>query len=94
MRDINKYEVFKKSHKLVLRIYEITKNYPKDEIYGLVAQMRRASYSIPMNLKEGGGGSENEFLRYVKIAYGSCEELLYQMMLSRDLKYITVEEYE
>jgi len=43
--------------------------------------MRRASYSIPMNLKEGGGGSENEFLKYLRISYGSCEELKYQIML-------------
>ncbi len=69
MRDINKYEVFKKSHKLVLKIYEITKNFPKEELYGLTLQMRRASYSIPMNLKEGGGGSEKEFWKYVRIAY-------------------------
>jgi len=94
MRDINKYEVFKKSHKLVLKIYEITKNFPREELYGLTLQMRRSSYSIPMNLKEGGSGSEKEFLRYVKTAYGSCEELLYQIMLCKDLSYIREEEYK
>ena len=94
MRNINNYEVFKQAHGLVLEIYEVTKKFPKEEIYGLVSQMRRASYSIPMNLKEGGSGSELEFFRYVRIAYGSCEELDYQIVLSKDLNYITREEYE
>ena len=94
MRNIDKYTVFQKSHELVLKIYEITKRFPKEELYGLSLQMRRAAYSIPMNLKEGGGGSEKEFLKYVRIAYGSCEELSYQILLSRDLGYITGEEYK
>ena len=87
MRNINEYEVFKRAHKLTLKIYEITKQFPKEELYGLTSQMRRAVYSIPMNLKEGSGGSEAEFFRYVRIAYGSCEELDYQLMLSKDLEY-------
>jgi len=94
MRNIDNYTVFQKSHELVLRVYEITKRFPKEELYGLTLQMRRSAYSIPMNLKEGGVGSEKEFLRYVKIAYGSCEELSYQILLSKDLKYISMQEYE
>jgi len=54
MRNIDKYTVFQKSHELVLKIYEITNRFPKEELYGLSLQMRRAAYSIPMNLKEGG----------------------------------------
>ena len=88
MRNIGEYEVFKRSHELTLEIYKITKKFPKEELYGLTSQMRRATYSIPMNLKEGGGGTEAEFFRYVRIAYGSCEELDYQLLLSKDLKYI------
>ena len=94
MRNINKYEVFKRSHKLTLEIYKITKKFPKEELYGLTSQMRRATYSIPMNLKEGSGGTEAEFFRYVRIAYGSCEELDYQLLLSKDLNYITEDKYK
>ena len=93
MRNISKYEVFKRSHKVTLEIYKITKKFPKEELYGLTSQMRRATYSIPMNLKEGSGGTEAEFFRYVRIAYGSCEELDYQLLLSKDLKYIDQDHY-
>jgi len=93
MRNIGEYEVFKRSHKLTLEIYKITKKFPKEELYGLTSQMRRATYSIPMNLKEGSGGTEAEFFRYVRIAYGSCEELDYQLLLSKDLKYIDQDHY-
>ena len=93
MRNIDQYEVVKKAHKLTLKIYEITKKFPKEEIYALTSQMRRAASSIPMNLKEGGGGTELEFFRYVRIAYGSCEELDYQLLLSKDLNYIDDEVY-
>ena len=93
MRDINNYKVFTKAHNLVLKIYKITNRFPKEEIYGLISQMRRSSYSIPMNLKEGGDGSELEFFRYVQIAYGSCEELDYQILLVKDLDYISKAEY-
>ncbi len=55
MRNLNNYEVFKKSHELALKIYKITAGFPKEELYGLTSQMRRAVTSIPMNLKEGGG---------------------------------------
>lgn len=93
MRDINNYKVFTKAHSLVLKIYKISNRLPKEEIYGLVSQMRRSSYSIPMNLKEGGSGSELDFFRYVQIAYGSCEELDYQILLVKDLDYISETEY-
>ena len=68
IRNINEYEVFKRAHKLTLKIYKITKQFHKEELYGLTSQMRRAVYSIPMNLKEGSGGTEAEFFRYVRIA--------------------------
>ena len=93
MRDISSYEVFKKAHELVLEIYKITKKFPREELYGLSLQMRRSSYSIPMNLKEGGVGSEAEFLKYVRISYGSSEELSYQLILAYDLGYLKKEEY-
>jgi len=95
MRNIKEYEVFKKSHKLVLEIYKITKNFPKEELYGLISQLRRSAYSIPMNLSEGGTRQgEKEFSQFVNIALGSCEEMRYQLLLSKDLGYIDLERFE
>lgn len=94
MREIRKYEVFKRSHQLVLDVYRLSSKFPQIETYGLVAQMRRAAYSIPMNLAEGAareGGKE--FAQFVNIAIGSCEELRYQLFLAKDLSYIGEKDY-
>ena len=94
MRNIKEYDVFKESHKLLLKIYEITKSFPDEEKYGLVSQMRRSSYSIPMNLVEGGSlRTEKEFAHYVNIAISSCEEIRYQLLLSKDIGYISENDY-
>ena len=88
-RNVRSYTVFKLSHQLVLKIYEITKRFPREERYGLSSQMRRSAYSIPMNLIEGGAKrGEKEFRRFVDISVGSCAETEYQLELVRDLKYI------
>jgi four helix bundle protein len=89
IRKVDDYAVFKRAHALTLDVYRLTIHFPKDERYGLVSQMRRAAYSIPMNLKEGSAGSVAEFARYVRIAIGSKEELEYQLMLARDLGYVS-----
>ncbi len=89
MRKVDDYEVFKRAHRLTLAIYRLTKRFPKDEMYCLTAQMRRAAYSIPTNLKEGSTGTETEFFRYVRISLGSKEELAYQVRLAHDLGYIS-----
>ena len=94
MRNIDNYEVYKRAHNLTLEIYKITAIFPKEEVYALTSQMRRAAASIPMNLKEGGGGTEAEFFRYSRIAYGSCEELDYQLLLSKDLNYLSEIKYK
>jgi four helix bundle protein len=88
-RKVDEYEVLSRAHRLTLEVYKLTRKFPREEAYGLVSQMRRAAYSIPMNLKEGSAGTEAEFFRYVRIAAGSKEELEYQLRLARDLKYIT-----
>jgi four helix bundle protein len=94
-REVKKYEVYKKAHQLVLRIYAVTKKFPADEKYGLISQMRRCAYSIPMNLIEGGArNSEAEFRQFVNIARGSCAEIQYQLTLVRDLQYLAEGEYE
>lgn len=86
--------VWKKSYQLTLDIYSITKTFPKDELFGLVSQMRRSSVSVPSNLAEGNmRNGKKEHLQFIRIAYGSGAELETQLLLSRDLKYIDEIEY-
>lgn len=88
-------EVFKLSHEVVLDTYKLTRNYPDEEKFGLVSQMRRSSSSAPMNIMEGAGRrSTKEYIHFLSIASGSCEELKYQLLLSKDLNYIDKDVYE
>jgi len=81
--------VWQKAYKLVIEIYKITKNFPKEEIYGLSQQMRRCAVSIPSNIAEGYGRQYNkEYKQFLYIAYGSLSELETQYLLSKDLGYI------
>ncbi len=81
-------------HNLTLECYLVTKNFPKEEIYGLTQQIRRSSASIPTNIAEGcGRNSDKELIRYLRIAMGSACELEYQMILAKDLKYINDDFY-
>ena len=86
--------VWEKAHKLTLEIYKHTSEFPKIEIYGIVNQMRRAAYSIPSNIVEGNSRKSNkEFLQFLNIAKGSLEELKYFLLLSKDLNYISLQQY-
>lgn len=83
---IEEMEVFKMAHDLTLRVYKVTESFPGNERFGLVSQMRRASSSICMNLIEGAYRfGKNEYRRFVSISRGSCGELKYQLLLSRDI---------
>lgn len=94
MQSVEDLDVFKLSHELVLKIYELTQRLPAYEKFGLVSQMQRSAYSIPMNLMEGGHRlSKKEYRQFVGIARGSAGEMKYQLLLAKDLKYITEEEY-
>ena len=73
---------------VVLEAYRITRFFPKEEIYGLTAQMRRAAVSVPSNIVEGcARESQAEYLRFLEIAFGSLRELHYQFGLARRLGY-------
>jgi four helix bundle protein len=92
MRDFKKYDVWQISHSFTLEIYKITKNFPKEEIYSLTSQIRRASSSIPTNISEGcGRNSDKEFNQFLNIALGSACETEYLLILSKDLQYINNE---
>jgi len=87
-------KVWEKAHKLVLEVYKITKNFPREEKFGLVAQLRRSISSVPTNIVEGHKRkSRKEYLYFLNTADGSLEEAKYQIMLSKDLGYLKDSEY-
>ena len=89
MRDFLQLEIWQRSHQLTLRVYTLTQSFPKEEMYGLISQMRRSSSSIPTNIAEGcGRNSTAELNKFFVIAAGSSSELQYQFILSKDLKYL------
>ena len=89
MQDYRNLEVWKQAHLIVLDVYRLTSSYPKEELYGLVSQTRRAAASVPTNIAEGcGRGSDADFGRFLQIALGSATELDYHLLLACDLGYI------
>ncbi len=94
MRDYKKYSIWKDSHALTLSIYKLTKNYPKEEVFGLVSQLRRAMSSVPTNIAEGCGRlSDLDFRRFLIIAHGSATEVEYLLFLSLELEFISNSDY-
>ena len=89
MKDFRTLKVWEKSHQFTLKIYSLSRNFPKDELFGLVSQIRRASSSIAINIAEGcGRGSDADFARFLQISMGSASETEYLIMLCADLEYI------
>jgi len=85
--------VWQKSHLLVLKVYKITIEFPDYEKYGLFSQLRRCAVSIPSNIVEGFKRRGKDKFNFYYYAEASLEELKYQLLLSRDLKYICQEDY-
>ena len=89
MQDFRELKVWHKSHGLTLAVYRATKDFPREERYGLTSQMRRAGMSIPANIAEGCGRSGGpDMVRYLQIAAGSASELEYLLILARDLSLL------
>lgn len=81
--------VWQKAHFFTLKIYKSAAKFPKEEVYTLTSQLKRASYSIPSNIAEGCGRStQNDLARFLNIALGSANEVDYFILLSLDLNYI------
>jgi four helix bundle protein len=92
MRDFKKLAVWEKAHLLSLGVYKATASFPRDELYGLTSQLRRAATSIPANIAEGcGRDSEADFGRFLTIAMGSASELEYHLLLALDLGHLSAE---
>lgn len=93
MANFKELLVWKKSIDFVTDIYRITGDFPKDEIYGLISQIRRASVSIPSNIAEGNSRrSKADYLQFLRIARGSCAEVETQLIISKNLNYINEED--
>lgn len=88
MRDHKKLRAFELADEVVILVYELTRDFPKEEIYGLTAQARRAAVSVSSNIVEGcARQSQIEYFRFLEIAYGSLRELDYQISLAVKLGY-------
>ena len=94
MKDFKDLKVWTKSHALTLQIYRSTQDFPKQELFGLVSQMRRSASSIGANIAEGvGRKSDGELARFLHIARGSASELEYHLLLSHDLGFLPLKEF-
>jgi four helix bundle protein len=92
MQDYKKLKVWEKAHAFTVVVYKTTRAFPRDEIYGLTSQIRRCAVSVPSNIVEGcGRGSNPELVKFLHYALGSANELEYQLLLSRDLGYVSAE---
>ena len=95
MRDYTKIEAWKLADDLTGAIYERTRTFPREEIYGLTSQIRRASYSAPANIVEGSSReSKRDYLHFLYIARGSLSETQYFIHLARRLGYLSAEEVD
>src|SRR5437868_1731497 len=95
VKDFHELKVWQKAHELTLAVYQVTAKFPREELYGLTMQMRRAGASIPANLAEGcGRNGDAELSRFCWIAMGSASELQYFLLLARDLQLIPGADYD
>ena len=95
MKNFRDLIVWSKSHELTLTVYKLTEHFPKEEMFGLKSQIRRASASIPANIAEGCGRSSNgDFSRFLYNGMGSACELEYHLLLSKDLGYIPANDHK
>ena len=93
MRDYTKIEAWRLADDLTVAVYERTRSFPKEEMYGLTSQLRRASYSVPANIVEGASReSKKDYLHFLYIARGSLSETQYFIHLARRLDYLSLEE--
>ncbi len=94
MKDFRELKVWELAHQITLAIYRYTREFPREETYGIVSQLRRCSSSVAANIAEGCGRSGNaEFGRFLGVAMGSASELEYFLLLSRDLEYLSPDKF-
>ena len=95
LSDYKQLKVWEKSHQLTLDVYRTTASFPKEEMYGLTSQIKRAAGSIPANIAEGSGrGSSAELIRFLRIATGSAYELEYHILLAYEVEFLNEGDYQ
>jgi four helix bundle protein len=95
MKNYKELIVWQKAHVFVLAAYKITKSLPKEELYNLTSQIRRAATSIPTNLAEGCGKfTQRDFAKYLQSALGSAQEVEYLSFLTFELGFISLENFK
>jgi four helix bundle protein len=94
LRNFRELTVWEKAHELVVEVYRVSGGFPSEERFGISAQLRKAAVSIGSNIAEGcGRGTDKDFARFLSIAAGSASEVEYQVLLARDLGYLSDEDY-
>jgi len=95
MQDFRKLEVWRRSHRMTIRAYKLTRELPPDERFGLCSQIRRAASSIPANIAEGcGRRSRAELRQFLYVSMGSASELEYFLLLARDLRLLEISRHQ
>jgi len=95
MRDFRELKVWQKAHELTLAVYTTTRAFPKEEQFGLTAQVRRSAESVAANIAEGcGRDGEADFARFLQIAMGSASETEYHLLLAKDLGLMSGTDHE
>jgi four helix bundle protein len=93
MHKYKELKLWQKSIDLVTQVYLLTRSFPQGEKFGLVSQINRSAVSIPSNIAEGAGrNSDKEFIQFLSIAQASSYELETQLIISKNLNYLTIEE--
>jgi four helix bundle protein len=94
MQNYKELKVWQKAHTFVLKVYNITKGFPKEEMYSLTNQIRRSASSIPANIAEGAGKkTQLDFAHFLNISLGSANETEYFLLLAKDLDYLPEDNY-
>jgi four helix bundle protein len=89
MQDFRNLRVWEKAHGLTLDVYKASKSFPREEMYGLTSQLRRASVSIAANIAEGScRNGDADFARFLQMASGSASEVEYHLLLAKDLELL------
>ena len=95
MKNFRDLQVWQRAHEFVLKLYRSTNSFPREEVYGLTSQIRRAAVSVPSNIAEGcGRQGDPELARFCQIAMGSASEAEYQLLLAHDLGFLESKEYK
>lgn len=94
MQNFKDLILWQEAHQLTLKIYGVSKSFPKEEVFGITSQIRRASSSIPCNIAEGCGRfTSKDFANFLQIALGSANETDYLLLLAKDLNYLSEEDF-